>query len=113
MHSCTKRTWETKEARDQVNQVRRGRSFWLVVAIPVPTRGPPPLACVLMGGTSTLPSQKGKDKGKNKGAKGKRSSKGKRTDKSDRPDPLKQRLESNTQCRLCGDEPLASRPSES
>ena len=113
MHTCTKRTWDTEESRDQLHQVRRGRGFWLDVAIPVPTRGPPPLACVLMGGTSTLPSQRGNDKDKNEGAKGKRSSKGKRTNKSDRPDPLKQRLETDTQCRLCGDEPLASRPSES
>ena len=105
-----------KEARDTLNQVRRGRGFWPVIAIPAP-----PIVvqqrwlCGTMmshseskeetaRATPTRVRAKGtkmEKSGKKKGGKGKSS--GKRPVKG-KGDPLKQRLVSRTQCRLCGEE---------
>ena len=92
-----------KEARDTLNQVRRGRGFWPVIAIPA--------TLAVRSGDETFRGGKGKDsKGttqrletlaKSKGGKG--MSSGKSYSKS-KDDPLKQRIVSRTHCRLCGEE---------
>ena len=98
-----------------MNQVRRGRGFWPVIAIPAPDGRSATLAVRNndesfrgKGKDSKNTTHKGKSKGsksgksgKNKGGKGKSS--GKSSVKS-KGDPLKQRLVSRTQCRLCGEE---------
>ena len=104
-----------KEARDRLNQVRRGRGFWPVIAIPAPDGRSATLA---VRNTDESFRGKGKDgkstthKGKSKGSKSGKSGKskggkGKSSGKSSvkgKGDPLKQRLVSRTQCRLCGEE---------
>ena len=107
MRTCTKPTWGTREARDTWNQVRRGRAFWPVVAIPAPDGRSATLAVRARGETAKTPPTRARAKevrvesGKNKGAKGKSS--GKSNVKRKR-DPLQQRLVSRTLCRLCGEE---------
>ena len=104
-----------KEARDTLNQVRRGRGFWLVIAIPAPDGRPASLAVRKTeetfrgkGRDSKNTTHKGKSKGSKSGKSGKsKGRKGKRSGKSSvkgKGDPLKQRLVSRTQCRLCGEE---------
>ena len=103
-----------KEARNTLNQVRRGRGFWPVIAIPAPDGRSATLA---VRNTDESFRGKGKDgksthKGKSKGSKSGKSGKskggkGKSSGKSSvkgKGDPLKQRLVSRTQCRLCGEE---------
>ena len=108
---------EYKESRDTLNQVRRGRGFWPVIAIPAPDGSSATLA--VRSDDDTLRGGKGKEskgttnKGKSKGSKGEKTgksskgSKGKSNGKSNSKsegDPVKQRLVSRTQCRLCGEE---------
>ena len=104
-----------KEARDTLNQVRRGRGFWPVIAIPSPDVRSATLAVRandesfrVKGKDSKGTTHKGKSKGhksgksgKNKGGKGKSSGK---SNVKGKGDPLKQRLVSRTQCRMCGEE---------
>ena len=104
-----------KEARDTLNQVRRGRGFWPVIAIPAPDDRSATLAVRNTdesfrgkGKDGKSTTHKGKSKGrksgktvKNKGGKGKSSGKSSVKGKGD---PLEQRLVSQTQCRLCGEE---------
>ena len=103
---CTKPTWGYREARDTLNQVRRGRGSRSVIAIPAPdgrsatfvvrsvmthfveakektAKARPHKGKGSKGGTSSKSSQ---------GSKGK--SDGKSTSKGE-GDPLKQRLVSN------------------
>ena len=96
-----------KEARDTLNQVRRGRGFWPVIAIPAPDGRS---ATSAVRNTDESFRGKGKDgkstthKGKSKGSKSGKSSKskggkGKSSGKSSvkgKGDPLRQRLVSRT-----------------
>ena len=86
-----------KEARDTLNQVRRGRGFWPVIAIPSPDGRSATLAVRANDEPFRV---KGKDS-KGKGGKGKSSGK---SNVKGKEDPLKQRLVSRTQCRMCGEE---------
>ena len=113
-----------KEARDTLNQVRRGRGFWPVIAIPAPDGRSATLA--VRSGDDTF-RDKAKDskitsnstinKGKSKGDKGGKSSKGGKGKKArvarapskEKSDPLKRRLVSRTQCRSCGEKKVAGR----
>ena len=106
---------EYKETRDTLNQVRRGRGFWPVIAIPAPDGRSATLAVRNTdesfrgkGRDSKNTTHKGKSKrsksgesGKNKGGKGKSSGK---CNVKVKGDPLKQRLVSRTQRRFCGEE---------
>ena len=96
-----------KEARDTLNQVRRGRGFWPVIAIPSPDGRSATLSVRandepfrVKGKDSKGTTHKGKSKGnksvkmENKGGKGKSSGKSNIRGKGD---PLKQRLVSRTQ----------------
>ena len=100
-----------KEARDTLNQERRGRGFWPVIAIPAPDGRSATLAVrntdesfCGKGKDSKSTTHKGKSKGSKSGKSGKsKGGKGKSSDKSSvkgEGDPLKQRLVS----RLCGEE---------
>ena len=114
IRACTKPYLGYKEARDTLNQVRRGRGFWPVIAIPAPDGRSATLA---VRNTDESFRGKGKDgksthKGKSKGSKsgksgkskgGKAKSSGKSSVKG-KGDTLKQRLVSRTQSRLCGEE---------
>ena len=104
-----------KEARDILNQVRRGRGFWPVIAIPSPDGRSATLAVRandesfrVKGKDSKGTTHKGKSKGNKSGKSGKnKGGKGKSSGKSNvkgKGDPLKQRLVSRTQCRMCGEE---------
>ena len=104
-----------KEARDTLNQVRRGRGFWPVIAIPAPDGRSATLAVRNTdesfrneGRDSNNTTHKGKSKGSKSGKSGKsKGGKGKSSGKSSvkgKGDPVKQRLVSRTQCRLCGEE---------
>ena len=107
-----------KEARDQLNQARRGRGFWPVVAIPtsdgraslaaVPPEPPRP-----PGKGGPPPPMKGKGSGKKGSPKGKGKSKGSGKPYQKFPygggkkgagkdNPLKRRLQETTRCRACG-----------
>ena len=105
-----------KEARDTLNQVRRGRGFRPVTSIPAPDGRSATLA--VRSGDETFRGGKGKDskgtthKGKSKGGKsgqigkskgGKGMSRSKSNSKG-KGDPLKQRLVSRIQCRSCSEE---------
>ena len=104
-----------KEARDTLNQVRRGRGFWPVIAIPAPD-----------GRSARLAVRNNDESVRGKGEKAKtpltearakearveksvqcKGGKGKSSGKSPvegKGDLLKQRLVPRTQCRLCGEE---------
>ena len=117
--SADKRLYEAylgyKEARDTLIQERRGRGFWPVIAIPAPDGRSATLAVrsndeSFRGkgrdykGNTHKSKNKGNKNGKsdqNKGGKGKSSGKSPIKGKGD---PLKQRLVSRTQCRLCGEQ---------
>ena len=99
-----------KEARDTLNQVRRGRGSWPVVAIPAPDGRSAALAVRNTDGSfrgkgrdSKNNTHKGKSTGSKSGKSGKsKGGKGKSSGKSSvegKGDPLKQRLVSRTQCR--------------
>ena len=104
-----------KEARDTLNQVRRGRGFWPVIAIPAPDGRPATLAVRShdesfrgKGKDGNRTTHKCKSKGSKSGKSGKhKGGKGKSSGKSNvkgKGDPLKQRLVPRTQRRLCGEE---------
>ena len=106
-----------KEARDTLNQVRRGRGSWPLIAILAPDSRPATLA--VRNNDETFRG-KGNDnkstthKGKNKGSKSGKSCKQKqgrekarvvaRVNVKGKGDPLKQRLVFSIQGRLCGEE---------
>ena len=110
IRACTRPTWDTRRLGDALNQARRGRGFWPVIAIPAPDGRSATLA---VRNTSESFRGKGKDskstthKGKSKGSKSGKSGKGGKGKSSGKSfvkgkgDPLKQRLASRTQCRLC------------
>ena len=90
-----------KEARDTLNQVRRGRGFWPVIAIPSPDGRSATLAVRtndepfrVKGKDSKGTTHKGKSKGNKSGKSGKsKGGKGKSSGKSSvkgKGDPLKQ-----------------------
>ena len=101
--------------KEALNQALRQRGFWSVIAIPAPDGRSSTLAVRNNdesfrdnGKDSKGTTHKGKSKGsksgksdKNKGGKGKRSGK---SNVKGQGDPLKQRLVSRTQCRLCSGE---------
>ena len=104
-----------KEARDTLNLVRRGRGFWPMIAIPAPDGRSATLAVRNTdesfpgkGKDGKSTTHKGKSKGSKSGTSGKsKGGKGKSSGESSvkgKGDPLKQRLVSRTQCRLCGEE---------
>ena len=104
-----------KEVRDTLNQVRRGRGFWHVIAIPAPDGRSATLAVRNTDESfrgkerdSKNTTHKGKSKGSTSGKSGKsKGGKGKSSGKSSvkgKGDPLKQRLVSRTQSLLCGEE---------
>ena len=103
-----------KEVRDTLNQVRRGRGFWPVIAIPSPDGRSATLAVRANDGPFRVEGKDAKarptrararetrvEKWQKQGGKGKSSGKSNVTGKGD---PLKQRLVSRTQCRMCGEE---------
>ena len=85
----TKSTLGSMDARDTLDQVRRGRGFWPVNAIPAPDGRSATLA--VRSGGDTFRGGKGKEnrgtthKGKNKGGKGGRSSESSKGGKSEVP----------------------------
>ena len=114
IRACTKAIWVYKEARDTLNQVRRGRGFWPVIAIPAPGGRSATLAVRnqdesfrVKGRDSKGNAHKGKSKG-NTNEKWQKQGRQRQElwqeSRENKGDPLKQRLVSRTQCRLCGKE---------
>ena len=111
-----------KDARDQLNQARRGRGFWPVVAIPSSDGGRASLAAIPPEpprtpgkGDQPFTPKGGKGGGKKGGQKGKGKSKGGGKPyvsaqkfpygggkKGGGKDNLKRRLQDTTNCRACG-----------